>query len=108
MASAMKRTTLALPSEPGHAALVRGLLRGAADVRSLLAAVAPAVAVVSAYALLLPLRLDPIAWENVSCVAGVPRAAGTLAHANLLGAYLAMTTPLLAALSLHAFRRGAT
>jgi O-antigen ligase len=52
------------------------------------------------------LRLDPFAWAGVSHLAGYDRPFAGLGHANLLGAYLVMGTPLAGALALRAARAG--
>src|SRR5579884_4172850 len=85
---------------------VRWAVRTAADGRRLLAAAVPAAVVAAAYGLVQPLGLDPIAWKAASQVGAFVRASGPLGHANLLGAFLAVTLPPLAAVALSAFRRG--
>ena len=57
-------------------------------------AAAIAIAVATAYALLQYAHLDPIQWNPSATFGGMTRWAGTLAHANHLGSYVAMTVPL--------------
>ena len=59
-------------------------------------------AVASGYALIQLLGLDPLVWGRTSTYEGDVRIFSTLGHPNMLGAYLAMTTPLCAWLALRA------
>jgi len=61
--------------------------------------------VTTAYALIQLLGLDPLVWGRTATYEGDVRIFGTLGHPNMLGAYLAMTTPL--TLWLAARARGA-
>ncbi len=53
-----------------------------------------ASAVTSAYALIQLVGFDPLVWGRTATYEGDVRIFGTLGHPNMLGAYLAMTTPL--------------
>jgi O-antigen ligase len=53
-----------------------------------------ALAIATIYALLQYVHLDPIAWNPSAAFGGMARWPGTLAHANHLGTYIAMTVPL--------------
>ncbi len=53
-----------------------------------------ASAVTVAYALIQLVGLDPLVWGRTATYEGDVRIFGTLGHPNMLGAYLAMTTPL--------------
>jgi O-antigen ligase len=57
-------------------------------------AAAIALAVATVYAFLQYAHLDPIAWNPSATFGGMARWPGTLAHANHLGTYIAMTVPL--------------
>ncbi len=73
--------------------------------RRLLAGVVLAATVASAYALVQTARLDPVVWDRMPLYGTQLRPFGTLGHANLLGAYLAMSLPLIAYLTLRAVQR---
>jgi O-antigen ligase len=73
--------------------------------RRLIAAVVLAATVASAYALMQAAQLDPVVWDKTPLYGKYVRPFGTLGHANLLGAYLAMSLPLLAYLALRAVQR---
>jgi O-antigen ligase/tetratricopeptide (TPR) repeat protein len=75
----------------------------AAGRRVLLGAVLAAAAA-AGYGILQAAGLDPITWDNVSAFAGHGRVFGPLGHAILLGAYLAMVLPLVAAYAADAAR----
>jgi len=53
-------------------------------------------AVAAGYALLQLLKLDPYTWGGYSAFGGENRVFGTLAHPNMLGAYLVLCLPLVA------------
>jgi O-antigen ligase/Flp pilus assembly protein TadD len=53
-----------------------------------------ALTVATVYSLLQFAHLDPIAWNPSATFGGMARWPGTLAHANHLGTYIAMTIPL--------------
>ncbi len=53
-----------------------------------------AMGVATFYSLLQYAHLDPIAWNPSATFGGMARWPGTLAHANHLGTYIAMTVPL--------------
>ncbi|HYQ88679.1 MAG TPA: O-antigen ligase family protein [Candidatus Binatia bacterium] len=53
-----------------------------------------ALAIATIYSLLQFAHLDPIAWNPSATFGGMARWPGTLAHANHLGTYIAMTIPL--------------
>jgi O-antigen ligase len=83
----------------------RRLCRTSADGRRLLAVAVCAAAAATAYGAAQALGRDPIAWDGGSRLGdGVVRPFSTLGHANLLGAFLAMTAPLAAAFALRAGR----
>src|SRR5205807_364295 len=75
----------------------RALCRHPVAGRRLLAAVVPATAVASAYALVQLAGLDPVTWDNLSLFAGRFRPFSTLGHPNFLAAYLVLAVPLTAA-----------
>jgi O-antigen ligase/tetratricopeptide (TPR) repeat protein len=87
---------------------VRLVVRTAADGRRLLTATVPAVALASVYGWLQSCNLDPIDWQGASQIGTLLRASGPNGHANLFGAWLAMTLPPLLVLALLAFRRRRT
>jgi len=58
--------------------------------------------VTSLYALMQLLGWDPLVWGRTATFEGEVRIFGTLGHPNMLGAYLAMTTPLVVWLALGA------
>jgi O-antigen ligase/tetratricopeptide (TPR) repeat protein len=92
----------------GYAALyfgVRVYCLSLDDGRRLLVAAVVGAASASAYALLQAARLDPIDWDRTSKFAEVTRPFGSLGHANLLGAFLAMAAPLAGAFALRAADR---
>lgn len=71
----------------------------AADTRHLdriARAAAVGLAIAVSYALLQLTGLDPFEWTRSATLGGLRRAPGTLGHANHLGAWIAMTLPLLA------------
>jgi O-antigen ligase len=74
----------------------RSLALGPRHLHRLARAAAFALAVALFYAALQLLGLDPFPWTRSATIAGVRRVPGTLGHANHLGAYIAMTLPLLA------------
>jgi len=53
-----------------------------------------ALAIATVYSFLQFAHLDPIAWNPSATFGGMARWPGTLAHANHLGTYIAMTIPL--------------
>ena len=53
-----------------------------------------AAAIAAGYALLQLYKLDPYTWAGYSTFGGENRIFGTLAHPNMLGAYLVMSLPL--------------
>ncbi len=59
-------------------------------------AAAAGLSIALAYALLQLTGLDPFPWTRNATLGGIRRVPGTLGHANHLGAYIAMTLPLLA------------
>jgi len=59
-------------------------------------------AIAAGYALLQLLKLDPYAWAGNATFGGENRVFGTLAHPNLLGAYLVMSLPLTARIAARA------
>jgi O-antigen ligase/tetratricopeptide (TPR) repeat protein len=62
--------------------------------RRLLAGVVLAATVASAYALVQAAGHDPVAWDGISVFGNQVRPFATIGHANLLGAYLALSLPL--------------
>jgi O-antigen ligase/tetratricopeptide (TPR) repeat protein len=83
----------------------RIVCRTVADGCRLLPAVAVGAAVSSLYAVLQVLHWDPLEWDGVSSFAGYVRPFATMAHPNLLGAYLVMAVPLVAAIAERAARQ---
>jgi len=73
----------------------RGMLASMAGIRALAVAASVATAGAAVYALLQVARLEPMAWDDASHVAGFVRPFGTFGHPILLGGYLAMALPLL-------------
>ena len=72
----------------------RWLIRSVEDAGWLLRACVIASAVTAAYAVIQALGLDPLPWFNTANIGSYNRPIGTLGHANLLAAYLAMAFPL--------------
>src|SRR5438067_406682 len=72
-------------------------------VMSTVASIAAAIA--AGYALLQLLKLDPYTWGGASTFGGENRIFGTLAHPNMLGAYLVMSLPLTARIATRASGR---
>src|SRR5262249_10459023 len=70
----------------------------------LLAVAVCAAAAATAYGAVQAARRDPVAWDDATLLVGVVRPFSTLGHANVLGAFLAMTAPLAAAFALRAAR----
>src|SRR5882672_7994808 len=64
-----------------------------------------AAAIAAGYALLQLLHLDPYTWAGTSTFGGENRIFGTLAHPNMLGAYLVMSLPLTAQIATRATNR---
>jgi O-antigen ligase/tetratricopeptide (TPR) repeat protein len=79
-------------------------LQRASAGAALLWAAAAASAGVVAYAALQALGLDPLAWGSVHRFQGQIRPASTLGNPTFVGAYTAMTTPIVFALALRAWR----
>jgi O-antigen ligase/tetratricopeptide (TPR) repeat protein len=75
------------------------------DGRRLLGAAVLGAAVASGYAVLQVLHHDPLEWDGASVFAGYVRPFATMAHPNLLGAYLVMALPLVAAMAERAIRQ---
>ena len=73
--------------------------------RRLLAGVVLAAAVASTYALVQAARHDPVDWDGTQFFGAHLRPFGTMGHANLLGAYLAMSLPLVAYFGLRSMQR---
>ena len=72
----------------------RSLASDARWLRRLSWAATAALAVATVYSFLQFAHLDPIAWNPSATFGGMARWPGTLAHANHLGTYIAMTIPL--------------
>jgi O-antigen ligase len=83
----------------------RQVCRTVADGRRLLWAAAIPAAVASGYSALQVLHHDPLEWDGTSVFAGYVRPFATMAHPNLLGAYLVMALPLIAAMAERAGRQ---
>lgn len=83
----------------------RRVCRTVADGRRLLSAAVIGAAVASAYAVAQVLHHDPLEWDGASVFAGYVRPFATMAHPNLLGAYLVMALPLVAAMAESALRQ---
>lgn len=64
-----------------------------------------AAAIAAGYALLQLLKLDPYTWAGYSTFGGENRVFGTLAHPNMLGAYLVMSLPLIARIAMRTTTR---
>jgi len=69
-------------------------------------ATAAGLALALLYAVIQLLGLDPFPWTRGATLGGLRRIPGTLGHANHLGAFIAMTLPLLAWLATQAPSRG--
>ena len=74
----------------------RSLATDARHLDRIAGAAAAALAIAVSYALLQLIGLDPFEWTRSATLGGLRRAPGTLGHANHLGAWIAMTLPLLA------------
>jgi O-antigen ligase len=61
-----------------------------------------AAAIAAGYALLQLLKLDPYTWGGYATFGGENRVFGTLAHPNMLGAYLVISLPLTARTAMRA------
>ncbi len=85
-------TSRSLASDPRH-------------LHRLSRAAAAGLAVALFYATLQLIGLDPFPWTRSATIGDVRRVPGTLGHANHLGAYIAMTLPLLAWLAGNARNR---
>lgn len=72
---------------------VRWLYPVSRDAWPLLAASVAGGAGAAAYAVVQVVGLDPVRWERVSAVGAFVRPFGTMAHPNVLAAYLAMALP---------------
>ena len=72
----------------------RSLASGARWLTRVACAATIALAVATLYSLLQFVHLDPIAWNPSATFDGMARWPGTLAHANHLGTYIAMSIPL--------------
>ncbi len=66
-----------------------------------------AAAIAAGYALLQLLKLDPLPWGGYATFGGENRIFGTLAHPNMLGAYLVVSLPLIARVAMRAKNRTA-
>ena len=75
--------------------------------RTLAVAASTAAAIASAYALIQLMGIDPFVWEGFAEFGGRSRVFGTLAHPNILGAYLVMALPLITSASTRAESRTA-
>jgi O-antigen ligase/tetratricopeptide (TPR) repeat protein len=84
----------------------RAVFGSASGLRAVAGAATVAAAGAGVYAVLQMVGFEPMAWEGASAVGSYTRPFGTLGHANLLGAYLAMTLPLLLYLVSEATARG--
>jgi O-antigen ligase/tetratricopeptide (TPR) repeat protein len=84
----------------------RWLIRSQEQARGLLVACVVAGAVAAGYAVVQWLRLDPLGWSNSANIGAYNRPFGTLGHANLLAAYLAMTFPFAVYGSAQAWGKG--
>src|SRR5262249_9238314 len=72
----------------------RWLIRSVENADWLLRACVIAAPMAAAYAVIQALGLDPLTWFNTANIGNFNRPIGTLGHANLLAAYLAMAFPL--------------
>jgi O-antigen ligase/tetratricopeptide (TPR) repeat protein len=75
-----------------------------AEGRGLLAGAALAAVAAAGYSVIQAAGLDPVTWDNTSDFVGHYRPFGTLGHAILLAAYLAMSLPILLAFAKEAVR----
>lgn len=64
--------------------------------RRLLAGVVLAAAVAAGYALVQAAGLDPVGWDGISVFGNQVRPFATMGHANIVGAYFALSLPLVA------------